>query len=178
RNKLEMNDVLTRSKDIAQSLNQIEYVISAKSIMCYVSFGKEVDTHTLIKKWICEGKQVSVPCVVNATGKDKYMHAVKVADYDELTACGKYGILEPPLLQCNIVDPNRFDVIIVPGSAFDKNKNRMGYGAGFYDRFLSKVSGKCNKIGICFDFQVFEKIPFDEHDVPLDLLVTEKKIIL
>lgn len=178
RNKLETKDVLTRSKCIVQSLNQLEYVTNAKSIMCYVSFGNEVDTHFLIKKWICEGKQVSVPCVVNATKEDKYMHAVKIADFDELTPVGKYGILEPPLLQRNIINPNIFDVIIVPGSVFDINKNRMGYGAGFYDRFLSKVSNECLKIGVCFDFQVLEKIPYEEHDVPLDILVTDKRIIV
>lgn len=178
RKKLEKNDVLIRSKSIAQSLNQLEYVTNAKSIMCYVSFGNEVDTHALIKEWICEGKQVSVPCVVSADKAAKYMHAVKISDFNELMAGGNYGILEPPLQECNIIAPNMFDVIIVPGSVFDFNKNRMGYGAGFYDRFLSKVSSECHKIGICFDFQVLEKIPCDEYDVPLDLLVTEKRIII
>jgi len=178
RNKLEKIDVLTNSKCIAQSLSQLEYVTSANSIMCYVSFGNEVDTHVLIKKWIDEGKQVSVPCVVNATKETRFMNAVKITDFDELTACGNYRILEPTLRESNIIDPNIFDVIIVPGCAFDIHKNRMGYGAGFYDRFLSKVSKECHKIGICFDFQVLEKIPYDEHDVPLDLLVTEKRIIV
>ena len=178
RNKLEKNDVLTSSICIAQKLNQLEYVKNAKSIMCYVSFGNEVDTHALIKKWISEGKKVSVPCLAGTTKEFRYMHAVRINDFNELTACGNYGILEPPLLECNIVAPNMFDIIIVPGSAFDINKNRMGFGAGFYDRFLSKVSRECHKIGICFDFQVLQKIPYDEYDVPLDLLVTEKRIIV
>jgi 5-formyltetrahydrofolate cyclo-ligase len=177
RNNLEKNDVLLRSKYIAQSLNQIKYVINAKTIMCYVSFGNEVDTHSLIKQWICEGKQVSVPCIANGTRNPGFMHAIEIANFNELTPCGKYGILEPPLLQGNIIDPNIFDVIIVPGSAFDINKNRMGYGAGFYDRYLSKVSRECQKIGIGFDFQVLEEIPYEEYDVPLDLVVTEKRII-
>ena len=175
---LDKNHVLTMSENIAQRLNQLEYVTSAQSIMCFVSFGNEVNTHALIKKWIYDGKQVCVPCVVNASREDRYMHAVEITNFDELTACGSYGILEPPLCKCNIIAPEMFDVIIVPGSVFDINKNRMGYGAGFYDRFLSKVSSECHKVGICFDFEVLEKIPYDEHDVPLDILVTDKRIIV
>lgn len=106
------------------------------------------------------------------------MCAMNISNFDELTISSNYGILEPPFVEGNTIEPNRFDVIIVPGSAFDINKNRMGYGAGFYDRFLRRTSIECCKIGICFDFQVSEKIPFDEYDVPLDLLVTEKRIII
>jgi len=170
--------VLYRSEGIAQRLNQLEYVKKAKSIMCYVSFGNEVDTHALIKEWVNEGKQVCVPCIDTSSKKDRYMHGVKITDFNELIASGIYGILEPPLLECNIIEPNMFDIVIIPGSVFDINKNRMGYGAGFYDRFLKKISRECYKIGICFEFQVLEKIPYNEYDVPLDLLVTEKRIII
>lgn len=177
RNKMDINEVFTKSECIAERLNQLEHINSARSIMCYVSFGNEVYTHDLIKKWICDGKQVSVPCVVNNVKESKYMHAVKINSFDELKVAGKYGILEPPLLDCNIINPKMLDVVIVPGCAFDINKNRMGFGAGYYDRFLSNVSSECKKIGICFDFQILDKIPFEEHDVPLDLVVTEKRII-
>lgn len=177
RNKLEKNDILTKSENIAQRLSQLEYVERAKRIMCYVSFGNEVDTHALIKFWISEGKQVCVPRVVNDSKENRYMHAVQISSFDELKSCGSYGILEPPLLKENIISPDLFDVIIVPGSVFDINKNRIGFGAGYYDRFLSKTSTQCHKIGICFDFQVLNKVPYDKYDVPLDLLVTEKRII-
>lgn len=144
--------------------------------MCYVSFGNEVYTHQLIKKWMGEGKQVSVPCIVNNIKEQRNMHAIKINSFDELKT-NKYGILEPTLMDCNIVYPEMLDVVIVPGIAFDIYKNRMGFGAGYYDRFLSNVSGECKKIGICFDFQVLDKIPYEEHDVPLDMLVTENRII-
>jgi len=178
RNILSENEVLSKSQSIAVRLNQLEYVARAKSIMCYVSFGNEVDTHVMIKKWISEGKQVSVPCLVKTSREDRYMHAVRISHFNELKACGSYEILEPPLCKCNIIEPDMFDVIIVPGSVFDINKNRMGYGAGFYDSFLVKTSRECHKIGICFDFQILDSIPYDEYDVPLDLLVTEKRIII
>lgn len=178
RNRLLKQEVIDISEALAERLKQIEYINNAKSIMCYVSFGNEVHTHELIKMWLSEGKQVSVPCVANNTKEVKGMYAVKINSFDELEAAGKYGILEPPLLECNIITPALLDAVIVPGSAFDINKNRMGYGAGYYDRFLSNVSHKCYKIGICYDFQVLDKIPYEEYDVPLDLLITEKRIII
>ncbi|PYG88871.1 5-formyltetrahydrofolate cyclo-ligase [Ruminiclostridium sufflavum DSM 19573] len=177
RSKMEKNDVTERSSCIAEKLNRMEYIINAASIMCYVSFGNEVFTHELIKKWIREGKQVSVPCTV-INNEQKYMHAVRIKAFDELKAEGNYGIPEPILRKCNIIRPDMLDIIIVPGSVFDIHKNRMGYGAGFYDSFLSGVSGRCQKIGLCFEFQLLDKIPFEEYDVPLDLLVTEKRIIV
>jgi len=170
---------MAKSEAIAKNLSCLDCVNEAKSIMCYVSFGNEAYTHLLIKKWICDGKQISVPCVANAGRDSRSMYAVRINAFNELSARGKYGIFEPPLLECNIIDPAKLDIIIVPGSAFDINKNRMGYGAGFYDMFFSNVSaGRCKKIGICFDFQVLDSIPYEEHDIPLDLLVTDKRIII
>lgn len=178
RNRLDTNDIIYGSEVIGKSLNQLEYVSKAENIMCYVSFGNEVVTHSLIKNWIYQGKQVCVPCVVNVSKENRYMYAVKITDFKELSVCGNFGILEPPLKKANIVTPDMFDVIIVPGSVFDINKNRMGYGAGYYDKFLKDTKKECHKIGICYDFQVIENIPYDEFDVPLDLIVTEKRIII
>ena len=177
RNRLQKHEVTDISKVIAERLKQLEIIKSAKSIMCFVSFGKEVHTHELIKMWLSEGKQISVPSVASSTKEARGMYAVKINSFDELESTGKYGILEPPLLDCNIITPAQLDAVIVPGSAFDINKNRMGYGAGYYDRFLSDLSHECYKIGICYDFQVLDKIPYEEYDVPLDLLVTEKRVI-
>lgn len=178
RNRLCKNDVLDRSELISKNLNSLDCVTEAKNIMCYVSFGNEACTHSLIKKWICEGRQLSVPSVANAGKGSRTMHAVKLTDFNELSARGKYGILEPPLLEGNIIDPASLELIIVPGSAFDVNKNRLGYGAGFYDTFFAGISAVCcKKIGICFDFQVLASIPYEGHDIPLDILVTDKRII-
>jgi 5-formyltetrahydrofolate cyclo-ligase len=68
------------------------------------------------------------------------------------------------------------DLIIVPGLAFDRNKNRMGYGKGFYDKLLPHIQAK--KAGICFEFQLFEQIPVDHFDQPMDLILTERQTVL
>lgn len=176
RNKTDYDDILKKSKDIIAKLNELEPVKAAKKIMCYVSFGSEVYTHDAINSWLSEGKIVCVPLVIKASAKEKSMAAVKISSFKEL-APGTFGVLEPPFAQSNIVESGSVDVVIVPGCAFDLGKNRIGYGAGYYDRFFSGINSSCQKIGICFDFQIKENIPAEEHDVPLDILVTEKRII-
>lgn len=177
RNQLEMADLLRLSANIADKLNQLGHVRKACNIMCFVSFGSEVSTHDLIKSWLEEGKKVCVPVVAKATGSEKHMVAIQIRDFNEL-CLGYYGILEPPLSKLNIVNPEEIDVVIVPGSAFDTKRNRIGYGGGFYDIFLKEVSHKCKKIGICFDLQVQPDLPVEEFDIPVDILITEKRIIV
>lgn len=177
RNELDKNQILRMSESITLKLNGIESVRKAERIMSYVSFGKEVYTHSLIRQWLAEKKGVSVPCVYKASKEGRCMYAVSISDFDELTVRSGYGILEPVLCGSKIVAPESIDVVIIPGNAFDVGKNRIGYGAGYYDKFLRETSPKCVKIAICFDFQVLKAVPYDEYDVPVDLIVTEKRII-
>ena len=86
---------------------------------------------------------------------------------------GAYGILEPSTKRP--VAENDIDVIIVPGLAFDRRGGRMGFGAGYYDRLLIKTNAV--KIGLCYDFQLMDSVPSEEHDVPMDYIITEKEIV-
>lgn len=99
---------------------------------------------------------------------------------DELET-GLYGIKEPKELfrsrKDRIFDPKQIDLVIVPGLAFDINGNRLGRGKGYYDRFLRHLSPKTLKIALAFECQIFETIPRDSNDVPMDLVVTEERII-
>ncbi len=175
RNKNITSDALhEKSKVIAQKLDKLDCVKRAKTIMCYVSFGSEVYTHDIINTWISQGKQVCVPRVVKNKGKS--MEAVKISSLHELEP-GTYGVLEPTSGQKNVVSPDSIDVVIVPGCAFDLHKNRMGYGAGYYDRFLNLISDSCLKVGVAFDFQIMDEIPWDEHDIPMDIIITEERNI-
>lgn len=176
RKNMKKEEVAVKSDIIAEKLEQLACMTNVKSIMCYVSFENEILTHSLIRKWLFEGKQVSVPCIAgNLT--DRLMYAVKIEKFEELRACGKFGILEPTLKESNIVKPEELEIIIVPGSVFDIKKNRIGYGAGFYDSFMGKVKNNCIKVGVGYDFQVLESIPTEEHDIPLDILITEERIL-
>ena len=68
-------------------------------------------------------------------------------------------------------------MVIVPGIVFDKNGHRIGYGYGYYDRFFHKLDANVKKIGFAFDFQVVDKIPEEQHDVPMDVVITEKRVL-
>lgn len=152
-----------KSKKIAEVLFKLKEVTDAKSILFYVSCRDEVETHELIKKSLLKGKEVFVPKVDGNT-----LSVFRIRDLNELKA-GAYGILEP--VSGKPVSIKRFDVILVPAIGFDKNCNRIGQGKGFYDKLLKKITGY--KIGLAFSEQLVEKIPKEEHDVPVDLIITD-----
>ncbi len=174
RNNISSDNLHSKSLMIAEKLNELDLVKRAELIMCYVSFGSEVFTHEIINTWLSQGKQVCVPRVLKTKGKS--MEAVKISSFEELEP-GTYGVLEPTSGQKNIVSPDSIDVVIVPGCAFDINRNRMGYGAGYYDRFLELISDNCLKVGVAFDFQIMDEIPCEEHDIPMDIIITEQRNI-
>ena len=108
------------------------------------------------------------------------MDAVNFVSFDKLIR-NAYGILEPSNDEL-FIDPNDLDLIVVPGVAFDKNKGRMGYGAGYYDRYFNKINEKyyrkINKVALAYDFQIIDEVPMDKNDVPVDCIITTSKTIL
>lgn len=168
RNSLNPEEVAKRSKKIAENLFSLSEFKSSKNIMFYVSFSNEAHTHDMIKDSL-KSKIVLVPKVVE--------HEIKpalISDFDRLVPTGKFNILEP--FDPVFFNPRRIEVVIVAGTAFDRNGNRIGYGFGYYDRFLKNVP-KALKIGLAFDFQIVDKIPEDNYDVPMDIIVTDKEVI-
>jgi 5-formyltetrahydrofolate cyclo-ligase len=136
----------------------------AKSIGIYCSTRGEVDTYGLMEHWFWD-KDISIyaPKVSGET-----MDFLKISSFKDL-AMGSFGILEPTTKE--IVDPEDLDVIIMPIVAFDKNKHRIGYGKGYFDRYLKKTSAR--KIGIAFSFQETDEILVDPFDVDCDIVITE-----
>lgn len=139
---------------------------NAKCIMTYVSFNDEVDTFKIIDDAINKGKRVAVPKVL---GDD--MFASEINSLNDLEA-GRFGILEPKSFK----EISNIDICIVPGLAFDKKLNRLGYGKGYYDRFLAGLN--VLKIGLCYIDSVLDEIPVYETDIAMDLIVTEKGRLL
>ena len=167
RNSLTKEEIIGKSRKIQDNLFNLEQYKKLKTIMFFVSFNSEVNTHEMIKNAL-GNKTTVVPKV-----EQHEIEPSVIIDFDNLMP-SKLGILEP--IEAMKIAYKHIDLVLVPGIAFDMEGHRIGYGYGYYDKFLKKVP-KAVKIGLCFDFQVVDKVPREEHDVPVDLVVTEKGIV-
>ena len=165
-----------KDRKILEKFYESKYYIEAKNIFIYISYDSEINTKGIINKALMDNKKIYVP---RTEFKTRLMDAVKITSLDNLIE-SEYGILEPSAEKPHI-DPNGLDLIVVPGVAFDRNGGRMGYGAGFYDRYFEKISKdnmkKVIKLALAYDFQILEKIPMNEQDVPVNYIITESKVI-
>ena len=143
----------------------------AEILHTYVSKSDEVDTHRLIQSAIALQKTVIVPRVVPGTAA---LEHYRVRDFSELVP-GTFGILEPDPRRCEPAGDLRPEIIFVPGCAFDRNGNRLGYGKGFYDRFLSGTPGL--RVGLAYALQLFDRLPVQSFDVPMDYIIMENGIL-
>lgn len=154
-----------KSKAIYKKLLSSDEYSKANNIFSYVSKKEEVDTHKLIKDSIKNKRKIYAPLI-----KKRSIAACRLKDFNELMG-GKYGILEPPMGRAKEI----FDLIIVPGIVFDLRGCRIGRGKGHFDRFLCRAKGK--RIALAFDFQIVDKIDNEKHDMFVDKIVTEKRVI-
>jgi len=168
RNSLDKKYVLEKTKKIKETLFSLQEFKKAKTIMFYVSKDNEVYTHDMIKE-LFGRKKIIVPVT---DFKNNGLILSELNDFSEMEP-SYYGVLEPKKIKK--VNPKEINIVIVPGVAFDKKGNRIGYGKGYYDIFLKKT--KALKIALAFDFQVEDKIKSEDIDVPMDMIITEKEII-
>lgn len=152
--------LIEQSSLILNKLESHKDFIEAKTVMLYSSLPDEVQTIGFIEKWRHK-KRIILPTVV---GDD--IIPVELTD-DTDFAIGDFNILEPQNKPYN----GSYDLIIVPGVAFDKDGNRIGRGKGYYDRFLSKHMN-IKRIGICFDFQLIERVPTEENDIRMHEIIS------
>ncbi len=128
----------------------------------------------MIAKRLSQGKAVALPRTIIAK---RQLECFQISSLDDLVT-GAYSIMEPDPERCPRVDPSELDMVIVPGSVFDRRGGRLGYGGGYYDRFLSKDAPQALRIALAFSFQVQDNnIPLQPHDELMDYIVTEKEII-
>ncbi|HSB46741.1 MAG TPA: 5-formyltetrahydrofolate cyclo-ligase [Candidatus Bilamarchaeum sp.] len=165
RDLLPAGEVAGKSAAIAKSLFSRPRFLEAKTIGLYLPKGNEVDTRDMISMALRKGKEVVVP-VTNE--KIEFFHFSSFGDL----VPGKYGILEP---QRRIKPCNEPDLVVAPGVSFGLCMHRLGYGKGYYDEYLSKSFAY--RIGICYDFQVVEKLPSHVNDERMDEIITEKRVI-
>lgn len=162
-------DAVYKSRVILGKLLALEVFRSAKTIMSYVSFQGEVDTLAIIAEALKLGKRIAVPIVRKET---KNIIPVLIEKLSDCTP-GSYGILEPRFDIAKMLLPEDLDLVIVPGVAFDTRGNRLGRGAGYYDRFLSGLPAATPVIGLGFDFQITAAIPgLERHDRPVTTVLT------
>lgn len=158
------------SERIIEILKATEEYKQARVIMCFVSFQDEVDTHPFIKEALAEGKKIYVPYIIR---EERVMVPAEILDFDQDLEPGYYGILSPREDSLRLKDKSEIDLVVTPGVLFDQRGYRIGYGAGFYDRFFSQLNPNVPKIAIAFSLQQADDVPTDEFDIPVDQLITE-----
>lgn len=145
-------------------------------VMSYMDIRNEVRTGYILKRCLKDGKRIAVPMVEPAKGK-RLMTACEISDPDSELRPSIYGIRQPDPVRARRISPEDIELVLVPGLAFDRQGNRIGYGAGYYDEFLSGAGNGCIKIGLAYDFQVVEELPRREQDVRMDVIITEKGLL-
>lgn len=149
---------------------------TAEVIMAFMNFGSEVQTGEFITECIKMGKKTVIPSVIEKDD-ERYLVPYEINDLEDVEI-GTYGIREPCKGAILLEDKRMIDMVVVPGVVFGRNMHRIGYGKGFYDKFLRSIEDTGHvKVGVCFDLQLIAKVPADAHDVPLDAIVTEKEIV-
>lgn len=164
RREMDEYTIREKSEQIINNLLKSDLYKNSASIFVYVSKNKEVATHDFIEKALADGKKIYVPKI-----KAKEMFAVKLNDISELEA----GSFDIPTSISNEFIENP-DLTICPGLSFDDDKNRLGFGGGYYDKFLSQ--NKTIKVGLMISEFASSKIPADSWDIKMDYIVTEDKI--
>lgn len=161
------NEFLLKSEIIFNSFENLIFSTKYSHIMAYWSLADEVYTHQWIEQHYKQ-KNIFLPVIQDDEIKVKAFSGV-----ENMQTVPPFGIKEP--IGKEIKDLDQIEIILVPGMAFDRMGYRMGRGKGYYDRFLPKTSAI--RIGICFDFQLFNQIPINEYDAKMDYIITEKEII-
>lgn len=162
-----------KSHLIAERLAASHYYRKADAIAFYSSFGSEVNTKEMIEKGLRDGKRIFLPKVID----ERHMEFYEIVSLDEATHRGAFGIMEPENF-CRKVSADEIELMVLPGLCFDSKKNRLGYGKGYYDRYLQNKA--VLKIGLCFQEQFMEDeaILTDRTDIKMDAVITDKQLIL
>lgn len=167
-------EVSEKSKMVIERLLAMEEYQKAATVMTYLSFRNEVKTDGLIRQAMASGKKVLVPVTDSF---NKRMVPSLLLNFPEDLAPGPLQIMEPKAGSLRLCNPALIDLVIVPGVAFDLEGNRLGYGGGFYDRFLLLTRPDCVSVGLSFELQVLFRLESTPQDMPVNYVLTEERII-
>lgn len=171
RNNISINQIKEASKIICSKIINHHQFKDAQNILVYIPFRKEVEIKELIEEAWRLGKGVLVP---KTEKQHRQMSIYEITSWQDLEL-GNYGIYEPKVNDKMPFIIDNINLVIVPGVAFDAKGFRLGYGGGYYDRFFDRFKKQPFKIGVAFEMQMVEQLPVDEHDYPVDQIITEER---
>ncbi len=175
RDALTAAEAARHSGMIIRKLSSLPQLRNSRLPLLFISFRSEIDTRSLIKERLSAGEPVLVPRTIV---KERRLEVYRITDWKRDIEKGAYGIPEPvPGVAEKITDHSLIDLVLVPGSVFDRHCGRFGYGGGFYDRFLSMDAPQAFRLGAAYSFQVLDSIPLAPHDEKMDMVITEKETI-
>lgn len=173
RNQLSSEEVREKSALIFDRLCSLEQYQKAKTVLVYMDYRNEVMTRGFIQRCRREGKRVVLPKVA----PDCLLELYEINEIACDTAPGFKGIPEPDSSRLRCMDAAEIDLAVVPGVAFDGERRRVGYGAGYYDRFLPSLRRDCPVIAVAYSLQLVENIEPGMYDIPMDAVITEDRIL-
>ena len=166
---LTQEEVSLASQEICSRILELDAYKEADIVLAYMSIRNEICLDSVIEKALQDGKRVYIPKTFPDRRMEFYL-------YDGKFARGSFGIMEPANQEASAVfdETSLHNVLVLePGVAYDRAGNRLGYGGGYYDTFLSKINrDKFFVVGIGYEFQIVESIPTDEHDIKPDMIIT------
>ena len=169
RGRLDRPEREAAGRTVAAALMGLPEVAGADSVLGFASFGTELPTDPSMEALLAGEKRLLLPYV-----EGRKLCAAEVGSIDDI-APGFRGIREP--IARTPVDLAVAQVVLVPGVAFDEHGRRLGYGGGFYDGLLSEIAHSVPRIGLCFDLQIVDEVPAGGADQPVDLVITERRVV-
>lgn len=142
----------------------------AQSVMAYMSIAAEFSTSEIVRAALDQDKLLVLPKVNREENK---LDLFRVVDIEADLIPGVWGILEPDHERCEKISAEDIEFVLVPGVAFDADCNRLGYGGGYYDRLLQDIGPFASLVAAAFATQIVDRVPIEEHDIPLNVIVTE-----
>jgi len=158
-------EIESRSAILADKLYKTTQYRDCQSLYAYLSFNQEVHTNPIIERAWTDGKRVAVPKVAGDE-----MVFIWIDSFEGLAPQGAFHIMEP--IEDGPVADDERALILMPGLAFDPQGHRVGYGGGYYDRFLENEPDH-PLVALCYDFQLYDRLEVEAHDVPVDLVITD-----
>jgi 5-formyltetrahydrofolate cyclo-ligase len=174
RRRLNDRDIRSKSLAICKGLVSTDAFINSRNVMAFMSFRNEVDTRFIVDHCLATNRKVIIPIT---DVKNKKLILSELWDPDTELGISPFGIPEPLPQFIRPFNATNLDLVLVPGVAFDRRGYRIGYGGGYYDRFLASIGKKVHTIGLAFELQITGRIPIDAYDIPVDCIITEKDII-